>query len=465
MGRSRPVNNLRRTSVSSTGATGPLSLAHADVMPQCKLHDDAAPSLLIPERRLARAVDAADATAATAEASPAAAAAPKPLSATPEEHRERAQAWERRLKKFDRQDRGMLKHREGLDRRATTLRMRIEGLAQELRELGEEYATLQLGDDRDDRERWQEHEALCVDAEAHGEPAPRAPCSIAGYHDTSTPLRDADGKLKQRLFQQRGDRAPDWLPTLTSVLHTASTAWQELSRGAASPAAEDTPFRRAVDAIKEVGTAVRQQWKPQYNLCSHGDGTAESVAENVIEGGVAFNFNDRFGESWRVHLARHDASEDARAPLTGTRTNGALSFECDAPLPLDYCDQNREHELADVGRTLGPRLVAAEVTARGHKYEDMIRTRWIRERPNQPLSAERCAVMVEQRARLELAKAKATPKPTSHGPSELAASTAVRMKKLAADRAKGQATTPLPPELNTQCAQQKAPCPEGGRGV
>lgn len=383
----------------------------------CKLLD-AAPSLTIPEKRNPRPASVVTVLhVGPAEAS--ATVEPKValLSTSGEEHERRAASWERKLQKFDTQDLGALQHREGLDRRVTTLRMRIEGMHRELAEVADEYATLQTNDDLHEAARWNEHEGLCVDAEAYGKPLPPPPRTIAGHYDASAALRGRDGYLKHRLHAQRGDRAPDWLPMLTAVLGTALTAWHELSRAPTSPASladEQAPFRQAVAAIKAVGKAVQAEWRPEYNLCTHADGTAETAACNVIEGGVPFNFSDRYGEAWRVHLARLDECEDARAPLTGTRTNGELCFDSDAALPLDYSDQGRAHALADAAAGfLDPLDVEAAVSARGASYGEAIRTRWIRDRPNQPLSEHRLGEMVASRAKLELAKIRLAMQPDS----------------------------------------------------
>ena len=191
-------------------------------------------------------------------------------------------------------------------------------------------------------------------------------------------------------------------------LGTASTAWHELSRPPASPPPKDgdaQPFRRAVAAIKEVAAAVRAEWAPQYNLCTHADGTVETEADSVIEGGVPFNFSDRYGEAWRVHLARLNECTDACAPLTGPRVTHALFDDMHSEgLPLDYSDQHCEHELAEKAKELGTLDVEARVATQGFRYEKAIRARWMRDRPNQPLSDKRVAAMVATRAGLELAK-------------------------------------------------------------
>lgn len=382
-------------------------------MVQCKLYEWA-PSVTIPERKVVAppvtaAAAAVDAPAPASEPGP----APAPLSATPEGHRLRAAQWREALVAHDAVDVGALAHREGLDRRVATLRMRIEGLHQELVEMSDAYTALQADDDAREAERCCAYEALCADAEAHDQPLPSAPRSIAGYHDASAELRGADGKLKHLIHAQRGDRAPDWLPALSAVVHTASVAWHEMSRPAArhapvEPELEGSPFRRAVDATKQVGQAMVDAWTPQCNLCAHADGTIETAADNVIEGGVPFNYSDRFGDAWRAHLARTDACEDARAPLTGPRENGELRFAAGtgATLPRDYSDQGREHALdTEAAGVVDSEAEELAVRVFGEVYEEEIRARWIRDRPNQALSQRRLGAMVATRARRELAKA------------------------------------------------------------
>ena len=347
-------------------------------MPPCKLYTANGP-VPLPLPRPAKATPPAEPCAvAAAVAAPAPEPAPpKPTvvpSATVREHIERSDAWYAKQAAFDAQDARAIHHREQLDERAATLRMRFEGMHLELVEMGAEYKALQEADDAREEARWAEHEAMCADADAWDVPQPCAPRSVALHYDTSLPLRGMDGKLKHDLHLQRGDRAPDWLSTLTAVAGTAVTAWAELVRGAPLSDAQ-TPWRPAVDAVKGVGMAVRAAWQPQYNLCSHADGVVETPEANVVGGAVAFSYTDKYGAAWRAHLVRHSANEDARAPLTGPRVDGRLNFEATQPeeLPWAYTDQHREVALDAVatGRVSEEELVA-HLEARGAAYSQAI---------------------------------------------------------------------------------------------
>lgn len=330
-----------------------------------------------------------------------------PPSENIKEHLERAERWIDKQQLFDQQDARAIHHREHLDARTAMLRTRFEGLHHELVEMVAEYNALQEADDAHEEQRWAEHEALCADADAVDATRPLAPRSVALHYDTSLPLRDVHAKLEHKVHLQRGDRSPDWLKTLTAVVGTAVTAWAELARGREATD-EDASWRPAVDAVKAVGLAVRAKWKGQYNLCAHADGTVETTITDVVGGGVGFSYADKYGDAWRMHLARNAESEDARSPLTGPRVDGRLNFEETQPaeLPHEYTDQHRELALDAVAvGWITQEEVEAAVDEHGAAYADAIRLRWVRERPNTPLTSQRLGEMVARRATRELAKA------------------------------------------------------------
>lgn len=381
-------------------------------MPTCQLYSANGP---VPPPRAAPASRPVEAPIAAPPApeppEPPEPPAPEPPafapSATVDEHVARADAWCVAQAKFHTQDARAIHHREQLDERAATLRMRFEGLHHELIEMTTEYNALQRQDDAREADRWAEHAALCADADAWAEPRPSAPRSVALHYDASSALRGVDGKLKHKLHLQRGDRAPDWLGALTAVAGTAVTAWAELVHDAELPD-DDAPWRPAVNAVKAVGRTAREAWQPQYNLCAHADGVVETPEDNVVGGAIAFSYTDKYGEAWRAHLARHSTSADARAPLTGPRVNGRLAFATTLPLDLPhaYTDQHREIALDAVatGR-VGEEALAAHLATHGAAYSRAIRLHWMRERSDAPLHAARLREMVATRARRELAKA------------------------------------------------------------
>ena len=113
-----------------------------------------------------------------------------PPSKNLDEHLDRSDSWIDKQQVFDRQDARSIHHRDKLDERAATVRMRVEGLHHELVEMVAEYKLLQEGDDAHETERWSEYEALCADADAVAAPHPACPRSVALHYDSSLPLRD-----------------------------------------------------------------------------------------------------------------------------------------------------------------------------------------------------------------------------------------------------------------------------------
>ena len=313
--------------------------------------------------------------------------------------------WNKELAAFAVADRQTLHHLEKLDRRVATLRMRIEHMTSELKEVAEEYAKLQSQADIDREDRQKRYERLCACASARREPPPSAPCSVAGYHDTSTALRGADGKLLVRVYRQRTDRAPDWLPMLTAVLETATIAWGDLVhettdvhgaeyKSSHSKTSHPPPLRLAIEAIKQVGNDARARWQPQYNLRSHADGLCETVKDNVITGGVPFSFSDRYGKAWRKNL-------------TDTRNRRADNDHDDGrvpPLPPDYWDQTCWLSLIDESLQVDGSQIALEMQQNSSQYIDLIYKRWIRERADAPLSWTYLEALATQRARAEVVK-------------------------------------------------------------
>ena len=381
-------------------------------MPTCLLHTSDTPAPPLPAARpRPRPVPPPEKPLAPAPA-PAPPVAVLPTGrGTYEDFDARKERWEEDAAERDAVDLVSMRHREGLDVRATTLRMRIEGLATELLELRDEYDALQEHDDACDDARASEHAALCRAAAVFKVAAPSAPRSAALYYDTSRPLRDGHGKLARKVAEQRADRAPDWLPMLTAVVRTASCAWRELSHGNVPrvPGASEGVVGAAIDAVKAVGMEARAVWRPQYNLRQHHDGTIETVKEHVVDVGVPFSYCDRFGAEWRCEVARRCESEDAAAPLTGPRRAGRLAFPVSSlpKLPDAFHDMGFEALLTDFARK---RLREAEVgqhlDAHRARLADAVRLEWAKARPNVPLGeAHECAA-VEARAKMELAKAR-----------------------------------------------------------
>lgn len=378
-------------------------------MPTCLLHTSDTPAPPLPAAR-PRPTPPPPEKPPTPTPAPPAAILPIGCG-TYEEFETRKERWEEDAPERDAADLVSIRHREGLDVRATTLRMRIEGLATELLELRDEYDALQEHDDACDAARIGEHVELCRAAAVFKVAAPAAPRSAALYYDTSRPLRDDHGKLTRKVAEQRADRAPDWLPVLTAVMRTASCAWRELSYGNAPrvPGASDGAVGAAIDAVKAVGMQARAAWRPQYNLREHHDGTIETAKEHVVDVGVPFSYCDRFGAEWQCEVAQRCESEDAAAPLTGPRRAGRLAFPVSSlpKLPDAFHDMGFERLLTDFARK---RLHEAEVgqhlDVHRARLTDAVRREWAKARPNVPLGEAHECVAVEARAKMELAKAR-----------------------------------------------------------
>lgn len=395
----------------------------------------------IPVRRPGAAIAAAVAEAV----GPAPVAGDKRRShRTLEEYHEDLARWKAaRTDTFAGEDLASINHRDGLDRRVAGLRTRAEAIGAELVEMVDEYGELQRRDDVREADREAAYGALCQTAEAHGQELPTPPGSVGQYYDATRGLRDVEGKLVDKIVDQRRDRAPDWLPSIAAVFGATGQAWMEMSeppdsltdpdeqyvcvakrrldacgegdsvaRGAleAELAAQTKTHalrRAAVEAIKALGEHVREQWAPEYNLANHADGTVETIEANVIEEGVPFDYNDRYGTQWLRHLQRTErASEDLKAPLTGPRTNGRLDFTEGAPssLPFDYSHLNREAAIRAAIPLLSEDDVAAHIEANAKEYTKAVRVQWYRDRPNERFTTKTSYALVRDLACCQIIK-------------------------------------------------------------
>ena len=396
----------------------------------------------IPVRRPGAAIAAAVAEAV----GPAPVAGDKRKShLTLDEHNANSIAWKTaRTDAFAAEDLQSIIHREGLDRRVAGLRVRAEAIGAELIEMVDEYADLQRRDDAREIEREVEYETLCVGAEAHGEEPPAPPGSIGQYYDATRGLRDVDGKLTEQICDQRRDRPPDWLASLASVYGATGQAWMEMSEPPNSLTDPDEQYvivakrrlealipgskehyeqrdalavqekahqlrRAVVDAAKALGEHVRAQWRPEYNLANHADGTTETIEANVIEGGAPFDYNDRYGRQWLRYLQRTErVSEDFDAPWTGPRADGRLDFGASgrSELPLDYSHLNREAAIRNAIPLLSEEEIEAHLEAHSKAYTKAVRVEWHKHHPNERLTAAMARERQRDLAACQLIKAR-----------------------------------------------------------